>query len=451
MEQEKFSAGKFDLATDTPKDFEIKISGVRSPGIYEGELYFLEPGQGNTAALQISIRVIADGSPKFAQRKGSESVMIQLVNCTSALGCRVARFLQPSAFSSSYPLQFNNGHIESFDVVATATGIGDVARRSLDGVISIVRSTTVPPDPVVTLPITIAQPAVALPDHYVGDVTLRLPDSATALQIPLEVNVRARPIPPITVLLLGVLLGQVVKYMKDKGTPQSDLLLQLSRLEYRISLSPDDEALLAPMLEDVKQMIVDGELDNAKTELTSIENRFSLLRNLRGLEQSLQPRKNESAVQQILGEIGRARTMIALKQNAQASALVTTIENEVVNLPPPAVGAEVSAVATMQARAAGALARTGTTAFVPAAPRSKKLNLAYLIEVWDNARAVVTLVLIRPGLYILLLFGLVFIGLLQLYLKNPTFGSNAVSDYFGLAVWAMSAEAASRTLSTLKS
>src|ERR1019366_3024240 len=105
-------AGKFDLAKDTPKDFEIKISGVRSPGIYGGELYFLEPGQGNTAALQMSIRVIADGSPKFAQRKGSESVMMQLVNCNSALGCTIARYLQPSAFSSSYPLQFNNGHIE---------------------------------------------------------------------------------------------------------------------------------------------------------------------------------------------------------------------------------------------------------------------------------------------------------------------------------------------------
>jgi hypothetical protein len=38
-----------------------------------------------------------------------------------------------------------------------------------------------------------------------------------------------------------------------------------------------------------------------------------------------------------------------------------------------------------------------------------------------------------------------------LYLKNPTFGADIFGDYFGLLVWALSSDVASRTLSGLKS
>jgi len=99
------STSKFELPANTPKDFEIRITGIKVPGTYDGKLCFLQPGQGMNAALEIPITVIAEGVPKLSQRKGSESVKIQLFDCKS-LGCGLARLLQPNAFPSTYPLQF---------------------------------------------------------------------------------------------------------------------------------------------------------------------------------------------------------------------------------------------------------------------------------------------------------------------------------------------------------
>jgi hypothetical protein len=39
---------------------------------------------------------------------------------------------------------------------------------------------------------------------------------------------------------------------------------------------------------------------------------------------------------------------------------------------------------------------------------------------------------------------------MQLYVKNPIFGANLISDYFGLLVWATGSDVASRTLSNFK-
>jgi hypothetical protein len=66
-------------------------------------------------------------------------------------------------------------------------------------------------------------------------------------------------------------------------------------------------------------------------------------------------------------------------------------------------------------------------------------------------RAEVTLWLVRPLFYLLLIGALCALGMQQLYLKNATFGSDPFSDYFGILIWAMSSDVASRSLSSLKS
>lgn len=52
--------------------------------------------------------------------------------------------------------------------------------------------------------------------------------------------------------------------------------------------------------------------------------------------------------------------------------------------------------------------------------------------------------------YLVLIAFLAVIGMQQLYLKNAIFGADPFSDYFGLLIWAMSSDVASRTLSGLK-
>ncbi len=444
------STTKFDLPKNTPKDFEFKVTGTKTPGTYEGKLYFLRPEQGPKPALEVPIKVIAEGVPKLSQRKGSESLKIQLVNCR-VLGCGLARWLQPSAFPSSYPLQFDNGSLEPFDMVTTVTAIGDTTHSSLEQVLRVQSPVKVPSAPVYTLPIAI-QDVKLSPDHYVGDVQIRLPGQDAPLKIPLEVNVRAGPILPLVVLLVGILLGRLLKYMKDKGGPQSDLLLNVYHLENRIALSPADQLILQPMLEDVKTRIYDMQLDVAKTQLAATKSRWTLLNTLRSLEQTLQPRAADPGVQQVLNDIQTARNLVAARQDQQASTLVAQIEAAVRNLiapHPPAVQA--FALASAQARTARVLAVRGVHGAAPPPLPPYVRTLSFLTGISGTLRAEVTLWVIRPLIYLLLIGGLLILGLQQLYLKNMTFGSDSLSDYFGILIWAMSSDVASRTLSTLKS
>ena len=76
--------------------------------------------------------------------------------------------------------------------------------------------------------------------------------------------------------------------------------------------------------------------------------------------------------------------------------------------------------------------------------------LAWVTGAEDAFLAEVTLWLVRPLVFLLLVLALCAMGLQQLYLKNATFGSNPFSDYFGLFVWAISSDVASRSLSNLK-
>lgn len=193
---------------------------------------------------------------------------------------------------------------------------------------------------VYTLPIKINEARIP-PDHYSGDVQLRV-GTDSLLSIPVDVNVRTGPILPILVLLIGVLLGRLLKYMKDKGGPQSDLLLRVYQFEARIAESPADQQLLQPMIEDVKTLIYQMELEAAKTEMTAIENRWTLLSTLRRLEQVLELHAGEAGVPEILAAIQDARDLVALRQDSEASPLVKPIEGAVRNLVAPAPDAAAS-------------------------------------------------------------------------------------------------------------
>jgi len=76
------STVKVDLDPNTPKDVEIKITGVKLPGTYNGTLSFSQPGQGLNASVYVPIELIVEGVPKLTQRKGSEAVRIQLFDCS---------------------------------------------------------------------------------------------------------------------------------------------------------------------------------------------------------------------------------------------------------------------------------------------------------------------------------------------------------------------------------
>jgi len=363
---------KLELQRNVLQEFEIKATGIKIPGTYKGKLHFFQPAGGMNPALEVPLTVIAESVPKLSQRKGSESVKIQLVNCgprsflDRQWACLLGAWgwLQPDAFPSMYPLQFDNDSLEQFHMTASVTAIGDSTRESLDQTLKVEPDVTVPLGNVYTLPINI-DAAKPLPDHYVGDVQLRLLGQDTSLRIPLEANVRTGPTLSAVVLLIGILIGRLSKQM-DKGSQQSDLLRSLDRLKTRSeSLPAVQNQQPGDALEDVRPRIHGMQLSQARLDLIDIERRW-----LQGQARALHP---------------FVRMMSALTGHS------VVLDSE--------------------------------------------------LPAWA----------IRTLLYVLLIGVLVFLGLQQLYVKNLTFGSNPVSDYVGMLIWATSSDVASRTVSTLRS
>ena len=419
-------------------------------------MVFLLPGEGFNPVLTVPIEVTAEVFPTLVLRKSSETVKIQLIDCRH-LGCWLAQTLQPSAFSLVYPIDFDNHGLDAYSVTVSVTGRGETTHSPLSSVLKLPSQVTVKPSPVYTFgiatqagPSSGSEVATPLPDRYSGIVQLDLPGNQTPVTIPIEVDVRSGLCWPVVVLINGLLLGRLLKYMKDKGGPQSDLLQRFYQLEARISGEPVDLQLLQPMLIAVKGRIYGMDLDGAKTDLAAIENRWNLLSRLRQLEQTLGNYNGNEGVPPILQSIQATRNLIAQGQDAAASAQVQQIDNAVRNLvAPPAVQVarayKLAASLSGNARAAAAASAAGTIStpwYVS--------TFGWLTGVSEQFRAESTLWVIRPILYVLLVIALVIVGISQLYLKNPVFGADPLGDYFGIAVWAMSSDVASRSLTSLK-
>jgi hypothetical protein len=442
--------GDLNIPANTPKYFDIKITGVKTSGKFKGNFFFLETGKGSTPALTIPVEVNIDPVAKLAVRKGSDTVKLQLIDCYW-LGCSLARWFEPRAFVSSYPVLLDDNSIGTPSVSVAVAAVGDTTHSSMTGVLVAPSPSTAGSSPIFEYRIEVnanAHPK-PLPDHYTGDFQVKS-SLDTLARVPIDVNVRTGPGVPLLVLVCGILLGRLIKYMKDKGGPQSELLLRLYSLEGRIATSPVDQQILQPMLEGVKQQIYAMQLDQGKTELAAIENRWTLLGTLRGLDRTLTPRAGDAGVQDILDRIVAARGLIALKRDQEAAGAIAQIQTLVQNLGREAPAVPAFALAAAEAGTACAVAGRVANAVGPE-PTSRVARLMSIVTgVSAEFRAGISLWLLRPIGYLVLIAFLAVIGMQQLYLKNATFGADPFSDYFGLLIWAMSSDVASRTLSSLK-
>ena len=446
-------SGAIALAESMPTDVEIKITGVRMPGTYKGLLYFLQPKQGLEHALAVPIEVTAEATPTLTPRRGSEALTLQLVACTSGIGCSLGRALEPAAFLAAYPLAFENDSADPFDMKLTLSAIGALTHGSVERAVSVAGAMNVPATRVLSVPVAVNSRLLPA-DHYVGDLQLRTDSGTLLARVPLEVNVRSGPMPAVLTLLAGVLLGQLVSWMKAQGRPQSDALLEWHRVAAIIDTSPEDSALLSGMMQEVRSRIYAMRVKEATDELTAIEKRWRGLVTLREIERALEPRSADAAVVAILDEVRRARTLIATRQDEDAAKMLLHIQEEVKQL------AKSAAQSTRQTLAAREAARvqarlaleTGTAAkdLIRRSPGRGIRLLNAIAGLSAGTTAELTLWVVRPLLYFLLVAALVIVGMLQLYVKNPTFGAAPVSDYFGLLVWAMSSDVASRTLANVR-
>jgi hypothetical protein len=429
------------------------VSGIKVAGVYRGEAQFLKPGGGLDPVLRLPMEVTASPSPALALRKADEKIKLMAVNC-GAMDCWLARRLVPAAFIPAYRLEMNSNALTPFNVQARIWGQGELYHAPLAPLLPMPETLVAPPQPIYSLELKNPGGPNAqqiAPDRYVGALQLNPPAPDPAVSVPVEIAVRNGPGWPVFVLFLGLLLGRLLKYMQDKGKPQSDLLLQYYRLEARIAAEPADWQILHFQLEAVKKRIENLELDRARTDLAAVQRQSDVLAHLREIEQRLAEYREHTGAGRVLAEIQQAREFIALGQDP--SSVLGQIESDIRALATPQAPA---AARDFQMAAASASSAQQATVVpidkqtVASKPSVGARVFLALTGITGNLRAEATLWILRPILFLLLLGALLVVGMKQLYVNDQVFGADWIGDYFALFIWSTGSDQASRALSSLR-
>ncbi|HEY9751620.1 MAG TPA: hypothetical protein V6C46_01610 [Coleofasciculaceae cyanobacterium] len=402
--------------------------------------------------------------PTLIAQKGTEQLRLQLVNCQGWLDCAIARLLLPaSATINQRELQFDNPTQSPVTVLNTAVVVqGDLTGYQLtNGALALPQ--TIPPLPanqIVSIPLTINRTQMP-PDHYGGNISLALRGRGDRLTVPVNLSVRTGPSFPLLVLFFGIILGRLLKYMQERGEPQANALREVYRLRNDIEtsgLEDQNKQLLLGMVPEVEKMVDRQQLDGVLLQIQSIRGRLEILKKLQLLENQIneQADKLPTDADSFTTPIRKVRRLIAEKQDDEAKALLETIAAELDQYELRSAGdtrlesfkrsIQQTVTATTQ------INQPTTIQTYPIEQPAKFRQLLILLSgITDRVRAEATYWVVRPLLSLTLLIGLSGVGINSLYIENGTsFGARPFSDYLGLILWGLSADVASRSLSSLQ-
>jgi hypothetical protein len=458
-------SGSTALAENVPQNFQVLVNGITVPGIYEGAITLLLPGQTEEAAVTVPVTVVARARPLLTALPGTSNLSLQLVNCAPGPDCWLARlFLPRSAFLDLWSLQFDNQteapvNVEDVEAVVLGEGTGYQLNESA---LTPPEAVTLPADEIVSLPLLLNRRAMP-PDHYTGRLYLTLEGQLGRLSIPVDVNVRVGPFWPLVALLLGIVLGRLFKYMQERGGPQAEALAKVNDLEVRVQgLHPEDQEILMLMVERLRRAVYQEKLETVEAQIKAIDSRQKALIKLRNIARDIADNQHPN-VALIQDKIAQTRLLIGQQQDAQAWEVLKEIQTLLEGLGSGIMEASRGPdtdIVNATAEAAAAASAVGHAAEIPPLRRLRDISkdqerlqrfLIGLSGLSDQIRAEATLWLVRPLLYLALLLGLVAVGMSSLYLESgATFGADPFADYLGLLLWGLSADVASRSLSNLQ-
>ncbi|MEJ1930981.1 hypothetical protein WDZ92_12035 [Nostoc sp. NIES-2111] len=468
--------GEPQLAEGIPQDFQLRVSDIRLPGIYEGTIQVLLPNQSQQQVQTIPIQVIAKAKPTLIPLGGTEQIQLRLVNCEGIFGffdCLTAKGLLPaSAFLNQWQLQFDN----SSQAPVTILDARVIVKGEQTGYQLTETALSLPSSPVnlasdriVTLPLTIHRYLIP-PDRYTGAIYFTLAGQTQRLVIPVDLKMRSGPILPLTVLIFGVVLGRLFKYMQESGNDITRVIKAVYRLKARIKEEvehPEDQTILNNMVDWVEQLIRWEKIDKALAEIDAIEARLEALNKLRQIETQLLEMQEidslDKMAQDVQKNIIKTRSFLAQKNDAIAQRCMQDVMKGLASINQKRqadkhfLQDETFFPLELAHAAHHCLIRADAIA-----PKDVPLNqpkwqtrcqdyLILLSGVSDDIRIGATFWLIRPFLSLTLLVGLSLVGIGSLYVDNGlTFGAKPFSDYLGLILWGISADVASRNLSSLQ-
>jgi len=403
--------------------------------------------------------------------KGTDQIQLQVVNCNWVVDCLLANlFLPASTRLNQIELQLDNPALVPTKILNSAVSVqGALTHYPLpSSALSISPGDIAFPTQTITsVPLTLNRSAMP-PEQYVGAIYLTQANQSNRLILPINLSVRSGPFLPLLVLLVGVILGRLFKYMQEQGGPQSQARKKVYQLEADIrEAHPADRKILLPMLRDTRKLVYRQQLEAADTQVTLIQSRLRLLNQLRAIEDQLyeKQKRSESVEQETLDQIQQiqdARVLIAQGKDDEATTTLTEIlktastegrrgaaDDSDADSDAMIVALRGAAI-TLDQSARNAITEAEKTAALTPIERLEQFLVA-VSGLSDQVRAEATFWFVRPLLYLVLLTGLTLAGLNTLYIeKGETFGAKPTSDYLTLLLWGLSADVASRSLSGLQ-
>ncbi|MEH2086657.1 hypothetical protein [Nostoc sp.] len=408
-----------------------------------------------------------DPAPKLLPLKGTEQIRLQLVNCGGWLDCALARLLLPaSAYINQRELRFDNSTLVPVSILNTAVVVeGDFTGYQLNNqAISLSQDIkTLPANQIISIPLILGR-SVIPPDQYNGAVYLTLQNRSDRLSLPINLSARSGPLFPLVVLLFGVVLGRLFKYMQERGEPQAKALEEVYRLQADIAgakLEDENKQLLAGMVTEVRTLVVRERLDVVPVQVQTIRDRLETLVKLQALEDQFNEQAQNSPTDfpadedEYVRKIKQARLRIAEGKDADAKKVLEEISSDLDKIGARGAGnSSIEAYKRSVEEITVASDRinqpTGEPKTTPSPLGKLQQLLVNLSGVSDQVRAEATFWVVRPLLSLTLLVGLSAAGISSLYIENgTTFGARPFADYLGLILWGLSADVASRSLSNL--
>lgn len=439
------------LSNGQPQDVRVTINNAHHPGVYTGTLKFMLPGQTEAEALVIPLELRLNAVPKVVPLMPALSW--QVVNCNSWLDCRLATmFLPQSVVQDVWDVWLDNQTpqvVEVTDGVTVLQGATNGRTTQSDQVMMAVPH-TLPANQPAPIPVTINRQQLA-PDSYQGALRFTIVDAAEPVSIPTTLAVRQGPLWALVVVLLGILLGRLVR---DMETPiaQTQVKLMPEYLRLRAAadglIEPEDRTDALAQLAAFQQRLDRGNEteDVLSSELTAIGAHIQFYASLEALAADLPAGLKDRLAPQFM----EARRAVRDGRPEVAEQYYTEIESDI------KAAAEDQSLSGGERReaferqlAALQVSVKGLATAVTVKTSSIWLRLlAWLSGIRLNSN--VRFWIVRPIISLVLLVLLVLWGMQALYVNaGTTFGAAGVYDYTALLLWGLTADVVSRSLSNL--
>ncbi len=441
------------LSEGQPRDVRVTVNAPNRPGIYTGVLTFLLPDQTEDEALEIPIELHVTAVPTVVPI--APNLSWQVVRCDFWLDCKLATwFLPESVLQDQWEVWLDNQTAQAVEIVdgvtiLRGTNSGHTAQAD-DVELSVPH--TLPANQVEPITVAIHRQQLA-PDSYQGTLRFKVEDVDDPISVTTGIDVRQGPFWALIVVLLGIVLGRLVRDMETPvAKAQLKLMPDYRRLRAAAYDLQNEEARLDALSQlDAFMQRLNGQKETEEALATGLE-AVSVRIDFYAKLEEVSKRLSEGARRRLAPLFDDAIQAVKDGRQSKAEQLYAQIKQEVEKV--TADGSLRGGDERAEQLLKDALAKLGESATLLATDiqvgatsfwlkllaRLSGIRLTADIRFW----------IVRPILSLVLLLLLVLWGMQALYVNaGATFGAAGVYDYMGLLLWGLTADVVSRSLSNL--